>query len=69
VKKQTAPEIEIVTASLVSDDSQRLRMMPLMFGRHFVRGEALVSTWLRKLSDGYDGGVWNYYTLDGTLAV
>jgi len=63
VKKQTTSETEIVTASLVSEYSQRVKIMSLMFGRHFVRGEALVSAWLRKLSDGYDDGVWNYYTL------
>jgi len=60
---QAAPEVEVVTASLVSEDSQRLKILPLMFGHHFMRGEALAYTWLRRLSKNYDGGVWNYYTL------
>jgi len=63
VKKQTTPETEVITASLVSEDSQRLKIMPLMFGRHFMRGEALVHDWLRKLSEDYDGSLWHYYTL------
>jgi len=63
MKEQAAPETVVVTASLVSEDSQRLKILPLMFGRHFMRGEALAYIWLRRLSKSYDGGVWNYYTL------
>jgi hypothetical protein len=52
-----------VTASLVADN-HRLTFLPSYFGpRLMMRGEALVYAWLRRLSEDYDGGYWNYYTL------
>jgi Antirestriction protein len=52
-----------VTASVVADN-HRLTFLPSYFGpRLMIRGEALIYAWLRRLSDDYDGGYWNYYTL------
>lgn len=52
-----------VTASVVSA-GQRLDFLPAYFGpRLMMRGEALVYTWLRRLSEDYNGGFWHYYTL------
>ncbi|MDM0078829.1 antirestriction protein [Variovorax sp. J2P1-59] len=54
---------ELVTASLVADDS-RLDFLPFHFGtRHMLRGEAMVYGWMRLLCKAYDGGYWNFYTL------
>lgn len=41
-----------------------MRFLPENFGsRYMVRGEALVYTWMRKLSKDYAGGSWNYFVL------
>lgn len=57
-----AQELAPVAASLVAE-GDRLSFLPAMFGRHFMMGEALVHNWLSRLSEDYNGGFWNYYTL------
>jgi len=57
-----AQELAPVAASLVAEGG-RLSFLPAMFGRYFMRGEALVYGWLSRLSEDYNGGFWNYYTL------
>lgn len=38
--------------------------LPAFFGEeHMMNGEGLVFCWLRNLSEDYNGGLWNYYTL------
>ena len=52
-----------VTASLVASN-RRLTFLPTYFGpRLMMRGESLVYAWLRRLSEDYNGGFWNYYEL------
>ena len=52
-----------VTASLVASD-RRLDFLPTYFGPSLMlRGEAFVYNWMRRLSDDYDGGFWNFYEL------
>ena len=52
-----------ITATLIPEGPQRLNFLSMMFGRNFMRGEALVYGWLSRLSEDYNGGFWNYYTL------
>ena len=52
-----------VTASLVASN-RRLTFLPTYFGpRLMMRRESLVYAWLRRLSEDYNGGFWNYYEL------
>lgn len=51
-----------ITASLVPTEL-RPGFLPKFFGSHFMKGEALVYSWLTNLCDDYNGGFWNYYTL------
>ena len=51
-----------LTISTVVPDAQRLGFLPQMFGRRAVIGEALVYAWMRRLSEDYQGGLWNFYT-------
>jgi len=55
----TAP----ITASLVSNETDRLKVLPALFGSRHMRGEALVYAVTRRFSSDYEGGHWNYYTL------
>ncbi|AEC18775.1 hypothetical protein PT7_0235 [Pusillimonas sp. T7-7] len=55
-------EPTIITAARVCE-AQRLNFLPTMFGKHFIRGEALVYHWLGQLCSQYSGGYWHFYTL------
>lgn len=58
-----AQELAPVAANLVAE-GDRLSFLPAFFGpRLMLRGEALVYGWLDTLSEDYNGGFWNYYTL------
>lgn len=58
-----AQELAPLAANLVAE-SDRLSFLPAFFGpRLMLRGEALVYGWLDTLSEDYNGGFWNYYTL------
>ena len=52
-----------ISAALVAE-ADRLKFLPLKFGRAFMRAEALVYAWMRKLSPDYAGGFWDFFTLD-----
>jgi hypothetical protein len=51
-----------ITASLVANDD-RLNFLPNFFGRHMLRAETLVYSWMESLCGEYKGGYWNFYTL------
>ncbi|OZI62137.1 antirestriction protein [Bordetella genomosp. 11] len=53
------------TARLVLD-SERLNFLPKHFGqRLMLTGELAVYGWLRRLSEDYRGGYWQYYEVPG----
>jgi len=53
-----------VRASLVPG-AQRLAFLPAQFGpRYLMSGEAYFYHWARALSDDYDGGMWDFFTLN-----
>ncbi|MEW4339713.1 antirestriction protein [Chromobacterium vaccinii] len=53
----------MIQAHLVAE-RDRLSFFPAMFGpRLMMRGEALVYSWMDRLSDDYRGGFWNFYSL------
>lgn len=58
----TASIRDAVTATRVAD-RDRLRTLPKFFGRHMLRIEGLVYTWMGKLSTEYVGGFWEFYEL------
>lgn len=52
-----------ITASLVAE-SNRLDFLPFYFGARLMsRGEELIYRWMDALSEDYDGGYWNFYTV------
>ena len=52
-----------ITAQLV-EESARMDFLPTVFGpRLMMLGEGQVYAWMRKLSDDYKGGFWNFYNL------
>jgi hypothetical protein len=52
-----------VTSSVVPE-SLRLTIFPRFIGtEHMLHFEALVYGWMRRLSEDYTGGHWNFYTL------
>ena len=56
-------ELAPVVANLVAEGA-RLSFLPTFFGQHLMmRGEALVFSWLDRLSEDYNGGYWHFYTL------
>lgn len=58
-----AQELAPLAAHLVAE-GDRLDFLPAFFGpRLMMRGEALVFGWLDALSEDYNGGFWNFYTL------
>lgn len=52
----------IITSQRVEDE-KRMDFLPKAFGIHYLQGEHLVFSWLRELSDDYQGGYWHYYWL------
>ncbi|MDD2162645.1 antirestriction protein [Pseudomonas sp. MIL19] len=52
-----------IIATLLPEES-RMGFLPAFFGEeHMMNGEGLVFCWMRNLSEDYNGGLWNYYTL------
>lgn len=47
----------------VLEGSQRMRVLPQLFGRHMIRFEGCVYGWMGKLANTYDGGYWEMYRL------
>jgi len=56
-------ESQTVTAEIISNENDRLKVLPALFGNHYLQGEALVYTVTRKHTAEYEGGYWNYYAL------
>ena len=52
----------VITAQRVEDE-KRMDFLPGAFGAHYLQGERLVFSWLRELSNDYQGGYWHYYWL------
>lgn len=52
----------IITAQRVEDD-MRMDFLPKAFSAAYLQGERLVFSWLRELSDDYQGDYWHYYWL------
>jgi hypothetical protein len=55
--EQESPKSSIVP------DAERLAFTPMLFGRHYLRGESLVYRWMETLCNSYNGGYWDYLTL------
>ncbi|MCX5565804.1 antirestriction protein [Alcaligenes phenolicus] len=55
-------EYPLITVQRVEDE-KRMDFLPNALGKHYLRGERLVFSWLRELSDDYQGGYWHYYLL------
>lgn len=51
-----------VTATVVPL-SRRTQALPRVFGRHMLRFERLAFFWAERISDSYDGGLWEFYDL------
>src|ERR1022692_1022899 len=52
-----------ISATLVGE-AERLNFLPRFFGERFMLlGENAVFDWMGKLSEDYNGGFWNFYTL------
>jgi hypothetical protein len=51
-----------IAATKVPEEA-RLDFLPKLFGRHFMKGEMLVYTFMGKLCSAYKGGYWEFYTL------
>ena len=52
-----------ITAQLV-EESARMDFLPTVFSpRLMMLGEGQVYAWMRKLSEDYKGGIWNFYNL------
>jgi hypothetical protein len=56
----------IITVQRVEDD-KRMDFLPMAFGAHYLQGEHLVFSWLRELSDDYQGGYWHGPTISSTV--
>ncbi|MCY0388411.1 antirestriction protein [Robbsia sp. Bb-Pol-6] len=41
----------------------RANFLPTYFGKHFVRGEAMIYDWASRLSLEYSGGIWEFFEL------
>ena len=53
----------IITACRVEDDN-RMEFLPEFFGESLMlKGEGLVYNWMRRLSEDYQGGLWQFYHL------
>lgn len=52
-----------VTAVLVSDDAQRLEMLPKYFKGHFLAVESAVYSYMNFITEEYEGGFWEYHEL------
>jgi len=52
-----------ITAERVPEE-KRLDFLPSLFGRHYMRGEMLVYSYMEKLCNAYNGGYWEFYQLN-----
>ncbi|BCM78153.1 antirestriction protein [Aeromonas caviae] len=53
----------IITASQVEEED-RMEFLPAFFGESLMlKGEGLVYNWMRRLSEDYQGGLWQFYHL------
>jgi predicted outer membrane lipoprotein len=57
----TQESVTITAAPIIG--YERLDFLPRMMGRHYLKGEALVFAWARRLSRDYDGGEWEFFEL------
>ena len=55
-------EYPIITVQRVEDD-KRMDFLPSALGAEYLHGERLIFSWLRELSNDYQGGYWHYYWL------
>lgn len=60
--KQPRRDVAIV-AALVASDTERMRCLPEVAGHHYIALEHTVYDMLGRLSEDYDGGMWDYYRL------
>ena len=51
-----------ITAEIVSEN-QRMDVLPALFGSAFMRGENLITGYMRNICAGYTGGYWNFISL------
>ncbi len=58
-EESTLPEI----TSTILPESNRLGFLPTVFKSEMVLGEALVYRWMRAISQDYNGGYWDYFSL------
>jgi len=50
-----------ISATIIPEVEQ-MDFLPSLFGEHLMlRGEAMIFGWMRRLSEDYQGGVWNFY--------
>ncbi len=54
---------QTVSATPVECDTERMRCLPEVAGRHYIALEHTVYDMLSMLSDDYEGGYWQYYRL------
>jgi len=59
---QVVSSVPAVTATLVTLED-RMDFLPAMFPGCFVHGEAMVYTWMERLSKDYNSGYWEFYQL------
>lgn len=52
-----------IVATLVADEGQRLNCLPNIAGNRCVVLEHTIYDMLRGMTDDYDGGYWDYYSL------
>ncbi|WP_454875100.1 antirestriction protein [Paraburkholderia xenovorans] len=55
--------INLAIVGTIEPEASRCQFLPSHFGRHMMVGEALVYSWLDRLSIDYNGGVWDFYSL------
>lgn len=55
--EQASPTSSVVPVS------ERLAFLPMLFGKHYMRGESLVYRWMDTLCEAYNGGYWDYLKL------
>ena len=51
-----------IVASKVEDE-KRMNVLPQLFGKYLIKGEAMVFGWMDTLSPNYSGGYWDFYSL------
>ncbi len=54
------PNTPSIVATVVKNN-ERLAFLPKYFGRYYLTGEAIVYSFMTKLSNTYTGGYWEFY--------